>query len=343
MKLSLPSTQVNRHGHLRGIYALLLWFSVFILGAGCSSAGDTTPGADSGTPTPGMDSGDHPPTTMDSGTTGMDAGDNGDSATTPHSYTIGGMVTGLLGTGLVLQNSLGDDLQVTKNGTFVFATAVANAASYSVTIKTQPTAPSQACTLTMPSGTVADANVTNVTVICSTSTFTVGGTVTGLTGTGLVLQNNAGDNVTVTMAGAFTFPTQIASGAAYAVTVQTQPNTPMQTCTVSNGMGMVGSAAVTNVAVACSTSTFMVGGKISGLANGKTVVLQNNGLVKSTLFWRSAVTPSPDAARSYWPVVSPASDDVTEVDLYRTVSPRRFATSLVTSMMKPMGLPDLSA
>ena len=45
------------------------------------------------------------------------------------------------------------------------------------------------------------------------------------------------------------------------------------------------------------------------------VVLQNSGLVKETLFWRSSVTPSPAAARSYWWLVSPASDDVTEVDL----------------------------
>src|ERR1035438_5510990 len=65
-----------------------------------------------------------------------------------------------------------------------------------------------------------------------TGPYTIGGTVTGLTGTGLVLQDNGGDNLTVTAAGAFTFKTSIASGGAYAVTVLAQPSTPTQTCTV---------------------------------------------------------------------------------------------------------------
>ena len=43
----------------------------------------------------------------------------------------------------------------------------------------------------------------------------------------------------------------MASGATYAVTVFTQPSTPTQTCTVSNGSGTIGAANVTNVSVAC--------------------------------------------------------------------------------------------
>ncbi len=40
--------------------------------------------------------------------------------------------------------------------------------------------------------------------------FTVSGTVTGLTGSGLILQNNGGDNVSVSVGGAsFTFATPI--------------------------------------------------------------------------------------------------------------------------------------
>jgi len=42
--------------------------------------------------------------------------------------------------------------------------------------------------------------------------FTVGGTVTGLTGTGLVLQDNGGDNLAITGNGAFTFKTAVAQG-----------------------------------------------------------------------------------------------------------------------------------
>src|SRR5579862_1542752 len=81
--------------------------------------------------------------------------------------------------------------------------------------------------------------------------YSVGGTVSGLSGT-VVLQDNGGDTLSVSANGSFTFATQLASGAAYAVTVQSYPSG--QTCTVSNGSGAVGSANVTSVAVSCATS-----------------------------------------------------------------------------------------
>jgi 6-phosphogluconolactonase (cycloisomerase 2 family) len=97
-------------------------------------------------------------------------------------------------------------------------------------------------------------------------TYSIGGTVTGLTGSGLVLQTNAGDVVPVPAAGAFTFANQLGSGAAYSVSVKTQPSAPAQTCIVTNGSGTVGTANITNVAVACPTvATYTVGGTVSGL------------------------------------------------------------------------------
>ena len=53
------------------------------------------------------------------------------------------------------------------------------------------------------------------------------------------------------------FPSPIASGAPYNVTVLTQPSGPSQSCTVANGSGTIGSADVTNVAVTCATGTFV--------------------------------------------------------------------------------------
>ena len=61
----------------------------------------------------------------------------------------------------------------------------------------------------------------------------------------MVLQDNGGDNLTVSANGPFTFATKLATGAAYAVTVQTNP--AGQTCTVASGSGTIGSANVTNV------------------------------------------------------------------------------------------------
>jgi hypothetical protein len=81
------------------------------------------------------------------------------------------------------------------------------------------------------------------------TTYTIGGTVSGLTGTGLILQDNSGNNLAVSASGSFTFSSAVDSGAAYSVTVLTQPTG--QSCTVTSGSGTA-SANVTNVQVSCS-------------------------------------------------------------------------------------------
>ena len=82
-------------------------------------------------------------------------------------FTIGGTVTGLVGTGLLLQNLGADDL-TPGNGTFTFAIPTPNGVPYAVTVATQPANPSQICTVTNGSGTVNNANITNVAVNCVT-------------------------------------------------------------------------------------------------------------------------------------------------------------------------------
>src|SRR5512140_975779 len=186
-------------------------------------------------------------------------------------FTIGGTVTGLAGTGLVLQNNLSDDLAITSDGPFHFSKALPTGAAYSITVKTQPTAPSQTCQVAGDAGTTPKANVTSVAVTCVTNTYPIGGTVAGLTGTGLVLQNNAGDDLPVTAAGAFTFAQPVASGASYAITVKTQPTSPNQLCSVSNGTGNVGAGAVTDVSVAC-VDAYSLGGTLSGDTAGGLVL-----------------------------------------------------------------------
>jgi hypothetical protein len=190
-------------------------------------------------------------------------------------FTVGGTITGLDGNGLVLQLNGGNDLGVSNDGSFTFTAELAGAAAYSVTVLTQPSGPSQTCTIGNPSGTIAAANVTNVAVTCATGAFALRGAVSGLVGTGLVLQNNGSDDLPIGANGEFGFPSPIASGAAYNVTVKTQPSGPSQGCTVANGTGTVGSADITNVAVSCATGTFTIGGTVTGLA-GSGLVLQNS-------------------------------------------------------------------
>ncbi|TMH48334.1 MAG: hypothetical protein E6H50_10870, partial [Betaproteobacteria bacterium] len=86
---------------------------------------------------------------------------------------------------------------------------------------------------------------------CSAS-YTVGGVVSGLSGTGLVLQNNGGNNLSINANGPFTFTTRAVEHAPYDVTVLTQPSG--QTCSVTNGSGRVPGANVTDILVNCTNA-----------------------------------------------------------------------------------------
>jgi len=94
-------------------------------------------------------------------------GGGGRGAAGDGKYIVGGKIYGLLvpSTELVLQNNGSDDLSRSSNGTFVFATKIADKAGYSVTIKTQPDG--QTCKANNNAGTVSGANVTTVSIVCT--------------------------------------------------------------------------------------------------------------------------------------------------------------------------------
>jgi 6-phosphogluconolactonase (cycloisomerase 2 family) len=182
----------------------------------------------------------------------------------PATYTVGGTVTGLTGS-VTLANNGGDARAVTAAGAFTFVTPLATGSAYAVTVTSQPA--NQTCIVASGSGAMASANITGVTVSCATNTFTVGGSVTGLAGSGLVLQNNGGDNLARAADGAFTFTTPVASGGAYSVTVATQPSAPAQTCAATSNSGTI-SANVANVTITCTTDPNVVGSAAIGPAGG---------------------------------------------------------------------------
>lgn len=190
------------------------------------------------------------------------------------SYTISVTVSGLVaGRTVVLRNNGGSDLPLSANGTANFGMALASGSAYAVTVFTQPAG--QMCTVANGTGTVGSANVTNITVICTPLTYTVGGTVNGLgAGKTLVLRNNGGNDLTIAANGAFSFATAVASGAAYAVTVATQP--AGQVCSIASGAGTIVSANITNVTINCSTLSYSVGGAVTGLLANGSLVLRNN-------------------------------------------------------------------
>jgi N-acetylneuraminic acid mutarotase len=83
----------------------------------------------------------------------------------------------------------------------------------------------------------------------SPSTFSIGGTISGLAADGLVLQNNGGDDLTVAAnATSFVFATKISSGSPYDVSVLAQPAGEL--CTVTGGSGTA-TADVQSVSISC--------------------------------------------------------------------------------------------
>jgi len=200
---------------------------------------------------------------------------NGNSASNGNSstnLTLGGTVSGLAGSGLVLQNNHVGYLAVNANGPFTFANTLSSGNAYSVNVLTQPSNPTQFCTVVNGSGTV-NGNVSSVQVNCGSS-YTIGGTVSGLTGSVLSLNNNGDDTISMSANGAFTFDQRLGTGSTYSVTVSAQPKG--QTCLVTNGSGTVANSSVTNVQVACTASAYSISGTVYGLS-GSGLALQDNG------------------------------------------------------------------
>jgi hypothetical protein len=167
-------------------------------------------------------------------------------------FAVGGTVAGMTGRGLVLFMK-GEYLDVPSDGEFVFETRIEDGDTYSVAVAEQPTAPRQVCTLANARGTVDGADVNDVAVTCIDAIYAIGGTVSGLEGDGLLLQNNGREVLAVDANGPFTFAIPVEDGSAYDVRVFAQPSDPDQTCAVSRGTGRVVRADVSNVAVDCTT------------------------------------------------------------------------------------------
>ena len=167
-----------------------------------------------------------------------------------NSYSLGGSVSGLEGTGLVLSLDGEELLSIADNGPFTFAAELDHGTAWNVSVDTQPSGPMQTCTVSNGSSGGIVGDVSNIEVACSTDTFSIGGSVSGLVAAGLQLALN-GDQALSVAAGAvsFEFADPLADGSNYDVTVANQP--AGQWCEVSNGQGQLDGASVNDVLVSC--------------------------------------------------------------------------------------------
>jgi hypothetical protein len=163
------------------------------------------------------------------------------------SYSVGGNITGLSRSGLTLTNGP-DTLQVATTATsFTFPTSVAAGAHYQVVISAQPT--NSICTVSNASGTIQVTDVTNITVTCATTAYTLGGSISGLTASGLSLSDGSDRLAVAANAALFSMPRGVAPGSAYSMTVASQPSGLR--CSVTNGTGTMPGTDLSNVQIAC--------------------------------------------------------------------------------------------
>lgn len=163
-----------------------------------------------------------------------------------NAYRVGGTISGLGSAGLVLANGADTVAPSMGASSFTFANAVAEGGSYAAGVQTQPSGTT--CSVGNGSGTMGAADVTNVQVTCSPNAYGVGGTITGLTATGLVLANGADTTSPAANATSFALPAKVAFDGIYSVVVQQQPTG--LSCTVGGAFpATMGAADVTNVSV----------------------------------------------------------------------------------------------
>jgi hypothetical protein len=106
-------------------------------------------------------------------------------------------------------------------------------------------------------------------------TYSIGGTITGLSGSGLTIAYGSQTLSPATGAATFVFPTAMSAGTAYSVTVQSQP--AGQTCLVTNGTGTVGPANVTTIQLSCNANNLSGTASVgSPIANSAIVMIDSN-------------------------------------------------------------------
>ncbi|MEK9712001.1 MAG: carboxypeptidase-like regulatory domain-containing protein [Thalassolituus sp.] len=177
-----------------------------------------------------------------------------DVIASPTTYSINGMISGASGSVIweLRKDGVFFNDGSTGNGPVSFTSAMNAGSGWSVVIDSAPAG--QTCTINNGSGTLS-ANVTNVAITCSDivagpTNYSISGTVSGASGSVVWELSKDGSffNDGGATNGAVTFTDSMASGSAWALTINTPP--AGQTCSVNNGTGTL-TGNVSNVSVTC--------------------------------------------------------------------------------------------
>jgi len=195
-----------------------------------------------------------------------------------NTYTVSGSVTGLTpGNYVTLQDRYsGQTITVTDmapNYSFTYT----DGALYKIVVLIQPVSPNQTCNAAgVTNGTINGANIFWVDFVCTTQQYMVNAIVTGLNGTGLQVNLNNTETITLTNGTTmFNFNTLLFEGSPYFVSVLTQPSSLNQTCTITNNFGIVNGAAII-VSIDCITNKYNIDVAVNGMTGSGLNILYNN-------------------------------------------------------------------
>jgi hypothetical protein len=167
-------------------------------------------------------------------------------------------LSGVTKTGLTISNRGGTPVAVEPSSLYVFPDLVPVDSDYDITIVTKPSN-TDSCTVTNGKGNTGAYSPSNIYISCVVTTYTLGGTVSGLTGEGLQV-NNGAQSITIPK-GATTFsmttPTttlpklgEVPEGKPYGLTILKQPTGA--TCTIANPNGIMPAGPVNNIVITCA-------------------------------------------------------------------------------------------
>lgn len=181
---------------------------------------------------------------------------------TMNAYKVRGTISGLTAAGLTLANGAGTPIAIAGGATAFEFAAIPTMTAYAVKIATQPAG--QTCVLANGSGTVTNADVTNLTLTCGAPGFTVGGIVSALASTGLALSLNGGAPLAIgATSSSFTFANVLQAGSPYSVVVTAMPpgsgSDAQQSCALARARGKIGTSDVADIFVQCKANPGLAG------------------------------------------------------------------------------------
>ena len=166
------------------------------------------------------------------------------------SLPVSGTIYGLNRAGLILTTN-GEELTVADSaGSFAFTKLLSPDTEFFVEVKKSPDG--QKCTASTNKNKINYYTYSTTVISCTTDSYALGGSVSGLTGNGLILANGASTAAILAGSTSFVFNALVPNGGPYAVTVLKQPDG--QTCTVTNGVAAkMPMAAVNDLIITCKS------------------------------------------------------------------------------------------